>query len=297
MGKEITVKQAQMLLSKRKTGVIKGFVNNQGETLNGAVILQDDFSIGFDWKNGGNKTVIIVSSVVVAVLIVLFVMSSFFSLENEYPTVSDDVEHSETTAPSEATTATETALVTTTTTRQTTSETIPTTEPETISETDEPTGTPPITTILATPTTPQTTRTTAPTATTNRATQTTPRPTASTTARTPPSTTTARTTPTTPAPPSTPANTRATVNASGGVVLTWNAVSNADGYEVSRSTTRVGGYSVINTIATRDGNTIRATDSAVNAGTTYFYSVRAFRNIGGVRVWSEHSEIISVTTG
>ncbi|MCL1832568.1 MAG: hypothetical protein FWG45_06645 [Oscillospiraceae bacterium] len=78
------------------------------------------------------------------------------------------------------------------------------------------------------------------------------------------------------------------------VTLSWTAVTDADGYEVSRSTTMIGGYSVLNAIAVRDGSTIKVTDSGTNSGTTYYYSVRAFRNVGGVKHWGSHSEIVTV---
>jgi hypothetical protein len=83
--------------------------------------------------------------------------------------------------------------------------------------------------------------------------------------------------------------------ASGSVEFSWAVVADADGYEVSRSTTMIGGYSVLNAIAVREGATIKVTDSGANAGTTYYYSVRAFRTVNGVKHWGEHSEIISVT--
>ncbi|MCL1832306.1 MAG: fibronectin type III domain-containing protein [Oscillospiraceae bacterium] len=78
------------------------------------------------------------------------------------------------------------------------------------------------------------------------------------------------------------------------VTLSWAAITDADGYEVSRSTSMIGGYSVLNAIAVRDGSTIKVTDSGTNSGTTYYYSVRAFRNVGGVKNWGSHSEIVTV---
>jgi hypothetical protein len=57
----------------------------------------------------------------------------------------------------------------------------------------------------------------------------------------------------------------------------------------------IGGYSVINAINVRDGSRVIMTDSSVSSSTTYFYSVRAFRTVNGVRYYSEHSEIVSVT--
>jgi hypothetical protein len=89
---------------------------------------------------------------------------------------------------------------------------------------------------------------------------------------------------------------RVNTNNAGNVEFSWGAVNNSDGYEVSRSTTMIGGYSVVNAITVREGSRVKITDSSVRAGTAYFYSVRAFRVVNGVRVYGEHSEILSVTT-
>jgi hypothetical protein len=66
-----------------------------------------------------------------------------------------------------------------------------------------------------------------------------------------------------------------TTNNSGGIDFSWNAAENADGYEVSRSATMIGGYQVINAITVRNGSRVQITDSNVNRGTSYFYSVKA----------------------
>jgi hypothetical protein len=56
----------------------------------------------------------------------------------------------------------------------------------------------------------------------------------------------------------------------------------------------IGGYRVVNAVVVREGSRVRITDSNASSGATYFYSVRAFRDVGGARFWSEHSEIISI---
>ena len=102
--------------------------------------------------------------------------------------------------------------------------------------------------------------------------------------------------PTQPPPPPTvaqPKNVRVHA-AHGRITVQWNAVTDADGYEVSRSTTMIGGYAVLSGIVTREGSVVQIVDSNVSADTTYYYSVRTFRDIGGTRYWSEHSEIVFV---
>jgi len=97
-----------------------------------------------------------------------------------------------------------------------------------------------------------------------------------------------------PSPPAVPSSLRIATS-SGNIELSWGAVNKADGYEVSRSVSMVSGYSIINAITIRDGARAKITDSNINRGTTYYYSVRAFRTVNGTRVYSEHSEIVSAT--
>jgi hypothetical protein len=56
----------------------------------------------------------------------------------------------------------------------------------------------------------------------------------------------------------------------------------------------VGGYGVISAITVREGDRVRMSDNSAGGG-SYYYSVRAFRNVNGVRIYSEHSEIVSIT--
>jgi len=70
-------------------------------------------------------------------------------------------------------------------------------------------------------------------------------------------------------PPAAPSGLTATAGA-GSVALAWGAVAGASEYHVLRSTTSGGPYSSIGTSATAS-----FTDTAVVAGTTYFYVVRA----------------------
>ncbi|HTN80682.1 MAG TPA: hypothetical protein VMK16_13470 [Acidimicrobiales bacterium] len=59
------------------------------------------------------------------------------------------------------------------------------------------------------------------------------------------------------------------------IALTWTATTStfASGYDILRSTTSGGPYSVVGQVTPR--TTITYTDSAVTAGTTYFYVIRA----------------------
>lgn len=50
--KNLSEKQAQQLLEKGKTGIIKGFKSKTGKTFSCALTLRNDFTVGFDFDNG-----------------------------------------------------------------------------------------------------------------------------------------------------------------------------------------------------------------------------------------------------
>jgi hypothetical protein len=79
-----------------------------------------------------------------------------------------------------------------------------------------------------------------------------------------------------PLPPQTPGGLAAAAVSSTQIALVWNAVTNAANYNVKRSTTNGGPYTVVATGVTATNYN----DSALAGGTTYFYVVSAV-NIGG----------------
>lgn len=72
------------------------------------------------------------------------------------------------------------------------------------------------------------------------------------------------------------------------IKVSWYAISGVSGYEISRATSSTGKYTVIgNTTNTAYINTGLAT------GTTYYYKVRAFKIVDGVKVYSGYSTVVS----
>lgn len=74
--------------------------------------------------------------------------------------------------------------------------------------------------------------------------------------------------------PSTPTGINATA-ASSYIVVTWNSVSGAESYNVYRSTSASGSYTLQSSVTTTN-----YTDYNVNAGTTYYYKVEAENSAG-----------------
>ncbi|MBY0145064.1 fibronectin type III domain-containing protein [Neobacillus niacini] len=73
------------------------------------------------------------------------------------------------------------------------------------------------------------------------------------------------------------------------IKVSWYSVPGANGYEVYRSTASTGTYSKIATVTS--GSTLTYTNSSVSTGTNYYYKVRAYRTINGVKVYSPYTKV------
>lgn len=70
--------------------------------------------------------------------------------------------------------------------------------------------------------------------------------------------------------------------------LSWKKVSNADGYYIYRATSKTGSFKKIATV-----KGLKYTDSKLTCGRTYYYKVRAYKNIKGENVKSVYSSVRS----
>jgi fibronectin type 3 domain-containing protein len=89
--------------------------------------------------------------------------------------------------------------------------------------------------------------------------------------------------------PSVPANFKVTRLSSTSIKLTWSAVSGASGYEVYRSTSSTGTYSLI-----KSTTSLYFTNSSLITGRTYYYKLRAYRTVGTTKVYSGWTTVNSV---
>lgn len=72
------------------------------------------------------------------------------------------------------------------------------------------------------------------------------------------------------------------------IALAWNPVSDAQGYEVYRSTSLTGTYSLV-----RDLNVTSMSDSGLTNNVTYYYKVRAYVLDGTTKVFGNYSATVS----
>jgi uncharacterized protein YfaP (DUF2135 family) len=75
------------------------------------------------------------------------------------------------------------------------------------------------------------------------------------------------------------------------IKVSWYSVPGANGYEIYRSTSGTGTYSRVGTVTS--GSTLSYVNSNVTTGATYYYKVRAYRVIGGTKVYSPYTKYTS----
>ncbi|WML24581.1 InlB B-repeat-containing protein [Neobacillus sp. OS1-33] len=81
--------------------------------------------------------------------------------------------------------------------------------------------------------------------------------------------------------PSTPVNLKVVKATTSSIKITWNGVTGATGYEIYRSMSSKGTYTLVKTVATPS-----YTNTGLVKGKTYYYKVRAYRMVGKTKVYS-----------
>ena len=77
----------------------------------------------------------------------------------------------------------------------------------------------------------------------------------------------------------------------GKINIKWEKVNDANGYEVYKSTTKDGKYSKVNTITNE--NILSYTNTNLIPGKTYYYKVRAYKNVDENKIVAKYSNIVS----
>lgn len=75
--------------------------------------------------------------------------------------------------------------------------------------------------------------------------------------------------------------------------ITWDKVTGASGYEVYRSTSLDGKYSLSKRITS--SSTTNYTNTGLKTGNTYYYKIRAYKTVDGKRVYSKFSDRVYAT--
>lgn len=75
------------------------------------------------------------------------------------------------------------------------------------------------------------------------------------------------------------------------VTLSWKQVKDAAGYRIYRSSSPNGSFQKIKSIS--KSTTLSYTNTGLEVGKTYYYKVRAYKNVSGKKVWGVYSPVIS----
>ena len=73
------------------------------------------------------------------------------------------------------------------------------------------------------------------------------------------------------------------------ITIKWNPVSQASGYQIYRSTSKTGTYSLLTTISSSSASS--CLNNGLKTGKTYYYKVRAYKVYAGVRVYGNFSSV------
>ncbi len=79
----------------------------------------------------------------------------------------------------------------------------------------------------------------------------------------------------------------------GSVTLTWTRVAKATGYEIYYSTAKNGIYTKLKTVSKSSAR--KYVDSGLASGEKYYYTIRAYRTVNGVKTYSSYNTIKSAT--
>ena len=86
-------------------------------------------------------------------------------------------------------------------------------------------------------------------------------------------------------------NLSAKLNSYNSIKLTWNKVSGINGYEIYRSTSKTGKYSLIKTITS--ASTTSYTNTKLTTGKTYYYKIRSYKVSNNKNLYGNFSSIVS----
>ena len=76
------------------------------------------------------------------------------------------------------------------------------------------------------------------------------------------------------------------------VKLSWGKVEGATGYEIYMSTQKSSGFSLIKTI--KKGKTVSYTKKGLSKKKKYYFKIRAYKTVAGVKIYSGYSKVIMV---
>ena len=74
--------------------------------------------------------------------------------------------------------------------------------------------------------------------------------------------------------------------------ITWKKVKGANGYKIYRATKKNGKYKAVKTV--RKQKTVKYVNKKLKKGKTYYYKIKAYKNVNGKKVYSNYSKAAKV---
>ncbi len=102
---------------------------------------------------------------------------------------------------------------------------------------------------------------------------------------------TKKVTPTPVAKPAVPKNVKAVPSTTTRIIVSWDAVNGADGYQVWRSTSAAGTFTALGSYTETSKISMGLT-----TGATYYYKIRAYKLVDGKKYFGSYSTVVSATT-
>ena len=89
-------------------------------------------------------------------------------------------------------------------------------------------------------------------------------------------------------------NVKAVAKSTSSIKVSWKKAAKVNGYEVYRATSKAGKYTKAKTVT--NPSTISFTDKGLKAGKTYYYKVRAYKNVSTEKVRGSFSAVVQAKT-
>ncbi|MBQ8198020.1 MAG: Ig-like domain-containing protein [Lachnospiraceae bacterium] len=94
--------------------------------------------------------------------------------------------------------------------------------------------------------------------------------------------------------PAKPAGVKAQAKSGKKIKITWKKVTGASGYEIYRATSQKGRYKKVKTVKGAGGRSF--INKSLKKGKIYYYKVRAYKTVGGKKIYGPYSSVVSATS-
>ena len=77
------------------------------------------------------------------------------------------------------------------------------------------------------------------------------------------------------------------------IKIRWDKVDGVTGYKIYRSTSKNGAYKCVATVSSKNNS---YTNTGLISGTTYYYKIRAYKNLNNEKLYGDYSKVLKAKT-